>query len=270
MKRTKSKWQLRGYGLVAALSVSLLTCAAAFGQTPGSVPEEPMSVLLFPAQLDPSAVDAAPGAPAAAPAAGAASAAAPAVNPRTKMIQDIATEALRKSLAKSGVFVVLYDKRLPSIQRAISETTLQPDEVAGPGDDPVRARKLAEIVGATEYIMPAIDSYKYDAATRTATINLSVTRTSVTDGITLGTAAAPGTGVSAADVAAPRQEGAALARSAEVAAEQATQGLFPRAPVEDKKGKKKDTKKAETRSSNPGSWFFPAAFAITGVIIANN
>jgi hypothetical protein len=150
-----------------------------------------------------------------------------------RQVQEAVTDALRKQLSRAGVGVVVYDRRLPSIQRAVSEGGTAglraEDAAAGPGDDPRRAQRLADIVGASEYITATIDDYRYDSATRTATFNLSVFRNTTSDAAPLGTAAAPAQGVAPADVSPSRQEGSASARAAETAAEQAVQSLFPRA-----------------------------------------
>ena len=166
----------------------------------------PSSVLIFPAYID-----------------GAAN------NPSAKLTQKLITDALRKYIGKLNIGSLVYDKNLPSIQRAIqeSEKGLKADEAAaGPGDDSAKAKRLAEIIGAPEYILPVVDSYKYDAKSMTATFNLSLTRSSTTEG-PINSVANKQTGVAPADVAPSRQEGSAMVRAAEVAAEQGIAQLYP-------------------------------------------
>jgi hypothetical protein len=170
--------------------------------------------------------------------------------------------------------VVVYNLRLPSIQRAVSEGTIKSDVAAGgPGDDPRVARQLAETAGATEYLTAAIDDYRYDPATRTASFNLSVFRNATGDAAPIDTAAVPGRGVAPADVAASRQEGSAAARAAEAAAEQAVQGLFPR-PVsaEPAMGGGAQTSR-NTRNAGGGTrdrWLLPALGVLFGIIVLSD
>ena len=196
----------------------------------------PRSVLLFPAVVEAQAPEGAAAATTAEP-------------PRAiRQIQESVTDSLRKHLARNGVTATVYNRRLPSIQRAVTEGSLTAD-VANTGlrdtADNARAQRLADIIGANSFITATIDSYKYDAATRTVTFNLSVSHVATGEGNTLGTAAAPGKGEAPADVAGSLQEGSAGARSAEAAAELAVQGLFPRAPEPDPA----QQKPAETRKS---------------------
>jgi hypothetical protein len=231
MNRNQTSWRrrlARGAALFAGV-VALTSARAAWaeqqrgrgGDNAGAQAAAVASVVLFPATVGPS------------DGGGAGGDAAAAATPSARQVQEAVTDALRKYLSRSGVSVTVYDKRLPSIQRAVNEGGAgglrAEDAAAGPGDDPRKAQRLADIVGAAEYITATIDNYKYDPATRTASFNLSVFRNTTSDAAPLGTAAAPAQGVAPADVAPPRQEGSAAARAAETAAEQAIQGLFPRA-----------------------------------------
>lgn len=209
-------------GVALALGFSLLLPGVARAQgLPGRATvsaARPGAVLLFPAATSGGTGEVA------APAAGA-----PA--PADQQAGQMVTEALRKYLSRNGVSVILYDRRLPSVERAVAEGSLKLDDVAGPGDDPRKAQRLADLVGAPEYVTAIIEDYRYDAATRTASLNLTLSRNTATDGSSLGTAASPGTGVAPEDVARPRQEGSAAARAAEAAAEQTVDRLFPAPPA---------------------------------------
>ena len=157
-----------------------------------------------------------------------------------KEAQEIVTEALRKYLTQAGVGITVYSTRLPSVERAIkTDTSLKQDDAAGPGDDTRKAQRLADLVGANEYITVSVDDYKYDATSRTATFNLSVFRNATSDAAPLGTAAQGSQGVAPVDVSASRQQGSAVARAAETAAQQVTDALFPRPKVDEKMMDKK-------------------------------
>lgn len=240
----------RAVGIATALSAWLLGAGTAASraqdQRTGAMPATP-SVLLYPAYV-----------------AGADDKPLAEVPAGARQAQEAATEAVRKYLARSGVSVVVYDRRLPSVQRAVSEGTIKAEAAAaGPRDDERNAQQLAEIVGASEYITTTVQDYKFDPATRTATFNLSLYRKMASDASPTGTAAAPANGVAPADVAAPRQEGSATARAAEAAADQAVQGLYPRPPVE--------TPKQEARRSGRGERYILPAFGVAlGLLILSS
>lgn len=235
-------------GLALVISALALTPTATFAQAKEG-PSVPMSVILFPAVVS-TADGAAPAEP----------------TPAARTAQESVTDSLRRSLTRSGVGVIVYNRRLPSIQRAVSEGVLRAeDAAAGPGDDPRKAQRLAEIIGATDFITATIDDYKWDSAARMATFNVSVFRNAASDGSPLGTAAAPGKGEAPADVAPSRQEGSATARAADAAAEQAVQGLFPRAPEpapgeQEKKASMPEKSKAE-------SYILPGLGLILGILV---
>lgn len=177
----------------------------------GSVVSEPLptSVLLFPVTVTGG------------------DGAAAADTPTTREVQGIVTDALRKYLTKGGVGVVVYNSRLPSIQRAVTEGSLKNEDAAkGPGDDTRRAQRLADAVGASEFITATVENYRFDPQSRRATFNLNVFRSDASGG-PLGTAAQNAVGESPNDVSASRQEESAAARAAEVVAEQVVLGIYP-------------------------------------------
>jgi hypothetical protein len=171
----------------------------------------PGSVLVFPAYVD-----------------GAAN------NPSAKLAQKLVTDAVRKYIGRLGLGVVVYDKSLPSVQRAVQENEKglkAENAAAGPGDDPRMARTLAEVSGASEYVVTIIDDYKYDSKTQTATFNLSLTRSTTADGAAVNTVANKQSGVAPSDVAPSRQEGSAIVRAADSGAEQGVAQLYPEMKV---------------------------------------
>ena len=151
-----------------------------------------------------------------------------AVSPTQKQAQDIVTSAFREHLSRAGIGVIVYNKRLPSVQRAVAEGLKAEDAASGPGDDARKAQRFAEVVGAAEFITLDVTNYKYDTATRTATFNVNVFRNSVeANGSPVATVAKPATGSAPADVALPRQEGSAVARASAQVAEETFQDLYP-------------------------------------------
>jgi hypothetical protein len=170
----------------------------------------PGSVLVFPAYVD-----------------GAAS------NPSAKLAQKLVTDAVRKYIGRLGLGVVVYDKSLPSVQRAVQENEkgIKAENASGPGDDPRMARTLAEVSGAAEYVVTIIDDYKYDSKTQTATFNLSLTRSTTADGMAVNTVANKQSGIAPSDVAPSRQEGSAIVRAADSGAEQGIAQLYPEMKV---------------------------------------
>ena len=213
------QYQTTAAALAAVTAVSCLTLAAtavsAIAAPPpatGSV-EIPRDVLIFPANISTGSGD---------------SAAAAQLTPTQKQAQDIVTNAFREYLSRAEIGVVVYNKRLPSVQRAVSEGLKAEDAAAGPGDDDRKALRFAQVVGAAEYVTLDVTNYKYDPATRTASFNVNVFRNSVEDdGAPLATIAKPASAAAPADVAVPRQEGSALARAAAQVAEETFQDLYP-------------------------------------------
>lgn len=142
-------------------------------------------------------------------------------------VMDIVSDAVRHQMVDSGLGTFVYNRRLPSIQRAVNEGLKAEDASMGPGDSDLKSQQFANITGASEFVNITIDDYKYDAASRTATFNVSLTRTATVDGVKLGTVAEKAIGVAPNDVAGPRQEGSAAARAADVVAEQVVVALYP-------------------------------------------
>lgn len=174
-------------------------------------------------------------------------------NDSTRLTEEIVTEAVRTQLAKIGVTAVVYNKRLPSVLRALTESDrvlTEKDVEEGPGDDTRKAQRFAEVVGAGEYVTVFVDNYSYDANTRTAKFNLSLSRYNTTSGKALGTFANSQQGVAPADVAKARQEGSAIARASESGAQQGIGNLYPqRTVVTTNTNKAKTTTKASKRST---------------------
>lgn len=169
----------------------------------------PNNVLVFPAAV------------------GAEGGASAAPTPSARETEEIVTESLMRYLSKGGVGVVAYSRRLPSVQRALSEGTIKADDANnGPGDSPDKAKILAGLVGASEYLTVSVDNFKYDDKTKTATFSLNVFRNAA-DGTPLGTSGQNAQGAAPSDVSPRFQQGSAIARAADNVAEKTVQALYP-------------------------------------------
>jgi hypothetical protein len=187
-------------------------------------PVLPSSVLLFPAVIPGDEGAAAPAA------AGAAQSAGPTANTARPVAEGIITDAVRRFLNRGGVGVVVYNRRLAAMERAVAEGLRPEEALRGPGDDPRKARQFAEILGANEYLTVLIDDYKYDPASRTATFNLSVARNAA-DGTSLGATAQKAVGTAPADIPASRREAYAVSSAADVVAQQTVESIYPGAAI---------------------------------------
>jgi len=204
---------------VAATTATLLVsgglvrpAAAEQAALPKVTIEVPRDVLIFPATVDSGGGDAAT------------------ANSPVARALPMVTEAFRNYLSRNGIGVVVYSKRLPSIERAVAEGQVKAEEAAaGPGDDPRNALRFAQTVGAQEYLTVEVQNYKYDANTRTATFNVSVYRNSSEDnGAPLSTVAKPAVGTAPAEMMPNRQEASAVSHAADQVAEECFQDLYPK------------------------------------------
>ncbi len=160
------------------------------------------------------------------------------VNKSARNAQEIITDAIRLRMKMAGVGAFVYSKRLPTVQRAVNENLIKAENAANPADDERIAQRIAELIGADEYIIVDVPDYKYDETTKTATFTVSLIRKTV-DGTQLGTVAEKAVGTAPADIAPNRQEGSAVARAAETVAEQTVASIFPMPKVATKTTKKK-------------------------------
>lgn len=219
----------------------------------GNAPQQqplPNSVLLFPAVIM-----------------GEGGAAAPAT-PAGDNTEEIVTDAVRKYLSRAGVGVVVYNRRLPSVQRAVGEASIKAEDAAsGPGDDVQKAQQFAQLLGANEYLTATIENYKYDPQARSVTFNLSVERRAASDAVSLGASAEKATGAAPQDVAGTRQEGSAVARAAEVVAEQSVLAIYPQsaAILNPPKETKENGKRKQKRVSG-AAIIIPAVALLTFLV----
>ena len=94
-----------------------------------------------------------------------------------KSVSAAVVEALRSRLKGIGASVVVYSGKLPSMLRAREEQMFSKEVVDnGPADDRDAAKKMSVNIGATEFVQVFVDSYKFDAGSRTASFNLNVNR----------------------------------------------------------------------------------------------
>ena len=199
-------------GLSMSAVVRMALAAPPEKSLPKMTVELPRDVLIFPASVSAGSGDAAGQ-----------------MSPSAKQAQELVTNAFRNKLGQAGIGVVVYNKRLPSIQRSVAEGSIKAEQAAaGPGDDPRASLQLATLAGAAEYLTIDVQNYKYDANTRTATFNVSVERNSAeTGGAALATVAKPAVGTAPADVSMAHQEGSAVAHASEQLADEVFQDLYP-------------------------------------------
>lgn len=149
-----------------------------------------------------------------------------------KLVSEVVTDALRSRLKTLGTSVVIYSPKLASIQRARDEQQIRKEDAeAGPLDDRRKAQRMAEIVGASEYISVFVDGYTFKSDSRSASFNLNINRYLTNDGSPVGTFTKSQAGMAASGVSVPRQEGSAVARAMEVGGEQGVGDLYPAATI---------------------------------------
>lgn len=149
-----------------------------------------------------------------------------------RLVSEVVTDALRSRLKTLGTSVVIYSPKLASIQRAKEEQQIRKEDIeAGPLDDRRKAQRMAEIVGASEYISVFVDGYTFKSDARSASFNLNINRYLTNDGSPVGTFTKTQAGMAPAGVAVPRQEGSAIARAMEIGGEQGIGELYPAATI---------------------------------------
>lgn len=139
---------------------------------------------------------------------------------------DIITEAIQRRLRTQGAGVFPYSRSLPAVQRAVNEG-LKAEDVAGPWDEAGKGQRIAEMVGASEYITILVDDYKWDPQTRTVNFTISLLRNDACDGAPLGTVSEKGVGQAPETLLVSCQEASAVSSAAEVVAEQVVNALLP-------------------------------------------
>jgi hypothetical protein len=170
-----------------------------------------------------------------------------------KTVSFTVVEALRARLKGIGASVVVYSGKLPSMLRARDEQMFSKDVVEnGPADDRDAAKKMSINIGATEFVQVFVDSYKYDAGTRTASFNLNVNRYLAATGAPVGTVNFKQQGIAGTGTAPKLQESEAVTRAMTVGAEQSIGGLYPASTIVETAKPAKSVKK---KGSN---WIKPA------------
>ena len=188
------------------------------------------------------------------------------LTPAQREVQEIVSEALLRYLGKGGVGVVAYNKRLPSIQRARNEGTIKNDLADnGPGDSASNALRLADLVGANEYISISVDNYKFDPKTRTATYTINAFR-NASDGTPLGTSAQNAVGVAPEDVSPRFQQGSAAARAADTVAEQTVEALYPQSSALLNPPPKKENKSRLKKAKGIKAFLVPIAAGVVYLV----
>jgi hypothetical protein len=89
-------------------------------------------------------------------------------------LSDTITETIQGRIAASGRYQTLYFLRsIPTVQRALNESTLTANEVSHPFDDDTKLRKLMPNTGYDMALTTSIDSYTYDSAKNQVTVLIS-------------------------------------------------------------------------------------------------
>jgi hypothetical protein len=170
-----------------------------------------------------------------------------------KSVSAAVVEALRSRLKGIGASVVVYSGKLPSMLRAREEQMFSKEVVDnGPADDRDAAKKMAVNIGATEFVQVFVDSYKFDAGSRTASFNLNVNRYLSSTGAPVGTVNFKQQGIAAAGTATKLQEAEAVSRAMTVGAEQSVGGLYPASTIVE------NAKPVKTNKKKGNNWIKPA------------
>jgi len=170
-----------------------------------------------------------------------------------KSVSAAVVEALRSRLKGIGASVVVYSGKLPSMLRAREEQMFSKEVVDnGPADDRDAAKKMSVNIGATEFVQVFVDSYKFDAGSRTASFNLNVNRYLSSTGAPVGTVNFKQQGIAAAGTATKLQEAEAVSRAVTVGAEQSVGGLYPASTIVE------NAKPAKTNKKKGNNWIKPA------------
>jgi|GEM_PF-1173588 hypothetical protein len=170
-----------------------------------------------------------------------------------KSVSAAVVEALRSRLKGIGASVVVYSGKLPSMLRAREEQMFSKEVVDnGPADDRDAAKKMSVNIGATEFVQVFVDSYKFDAGSRTASFNLNVNRYLSSTGAPVGTVNFKQQGIAAAGTATKLQEAEAVSRAMTVGAEQSVGGLYPASTIVE------NAKPAKTNKKKGNDWIKPA------------
>lgn len=89
-------------------------------------------------------------------------------------LSDVITDTVQGRLATSGRYQSVYFLRsIPTVNRALLEGTLTPNEVSHPFDDDLKLRKLMPYSGFDYALTTSIDSYTYDSAKNQVTLLIS-------------------------------------------------------------------------------------------------
>ena len=170
-----------------------------------------------------------------------------------KSVSAAVVEALRSRLKGIGASVVVYSGKLPSMLRAREEQMFSKEVVDnGPADDRDAAKKMSVNIGATEFVQVFVDSYKFDAGSRTASFNLNVNRYLASTGAPVGTVNFKQQGIAAAGTASKLQEAEAVSRAMTVGAEQSIGGLYPASTIVE------NAKPVKSNKKKGNNWIKPA------------
>ncbi|HLJ56333.1 MAG TPA: hypothetical protein VKT77_14930, partial [Chthonomonadaceae bacterium] len=89
-------------------------------------------------------------------------------------LSDVVTDTMRARIGASGKYQTVYFLRsLPTVVRALNESTLTNNEVSHPFDDDAKLKKLMPQTSFDLALTTSVDSYNYDAAKNQVTLLIS-------------------------------------------------------------------------------------------------
>jgi hypothetical protein len=89
-------------------------------------------------------------------------------------IGDVVTDVEQSRLNASGFYDAIYFLRSqPSIQRALQDQTLTPEDVRSPFDNTTKIVHLMGVIGYSMAVVSSVDAYQYSADTHQLTFILS-------------------------------------------------------------------------------------------------
>ncbi len=97
----------------------------------------------------------------------------PDVNAGSSLARTVTRAIVRGAGAASGASIVPFSEDNPSVQRALSESSIRPDEVRSAQESVAVASRLAAELGGDHALLTTIDTYRFDPSARSVTLTVS-------------------------------------------------------------------------------------------------
>lgn len=97
----------------------------------------------------------------------------PDANAGSAIARAVTRAIVRGAGAASGASIIPFSEDNPSVQRALSESSIRPDEVRSAQESVAVASRLAGDLGGDHALLTTIDTYRYDASTRSVSLSVS-------------------------------------------------------------------------------------------------